>query len=154
MKKNLRALCLLLPTIALLALAGCSSSPKDTFKRVTGVELPSDVLTTTVDTRGFFGDGELIYTFDMTEEGGRETEEQIKNARHWLPLPMTATLEELVYSRFQGNIPRVANGYYFFYDQQHKTHEDNLVDKSYSYDFVICTYDTDNFVARYYEQHT
>ncbi len=154
MKKYLKAFCLLLPTIVLLALAGCSSSPKDTFKRVTGVELPSDVQTTAVDTRGFFGDGELIYTFDMTEEDGRATEEQIKNARYWLPLPMTKTLDELVYTLFKGNIPRVTNGYYFFYDQQHKTHEDNLVGKSYSYDFVICTYDTDNFVAKYYEQHT
>lgn len=154
MKRALKALCLI-PLAAVLALAGCDTSPRRVFKRATGVELPQFVQTTTIDTRGgFHGDGELIYTFYIAEEDERAVKYEVQTAEHWSPLPMSATLNRVVYEHFGGKIPRVADGYYFFYDEQHGTYSDDKIENAYSYDFVIGMYDSRSRIAYYYEQHT
>lgn len=145
-----------MPLIAVIAIAGCSTSPYEVFKKATGVAVPECCSVTTIDTRGgFHGDGELIYQFHLDEKNGQAFESTVKTAEHWQSLPMTATLDELVYEHFNSKIPRAENGYYFFYDQQNNSHSvpDGYL-KSYSYDFVVGMYDTETLTVYYYEQHT
>ena len=155
MKKLLTAGCFL-PLIAVFALTGCGTSPYTVFKNATGVAVPECGAVSTIDTTGWFGDGELVYTFHLDEENGTVFETRVQTAAHWHSLPMSATLEELVYEHFHRVIPRVESGYYFFYDEQNKRYSvpDNYFEQSYSYDFVIGLYDTETLTVYYYEQHT
>ncbi len=155
MKTLLKTACVAAVCTATFALAGCQASPRTVFKKNTGVKLPEYNFVSTVDTQGGpHGDGELVYTFDFSRENGDVLEERIKAASHWQPLPLTYTLDRLVYEHFDVGLPRVENGYYFFYDEQHDTYEDKYVEGLYSYDFVVAMYDSDNHTAYYYEQHT
>lgn len=155
MKKILRAVIIAAACAATATLAGCSSKPSSVFALNTGVKLPEYESVTTVDTRGgFHGDGELNYEFYLSEENGATFETRVQSAKHWQALPMTATLDRLVYEHFKSNIPRIENGYYYFYDEQHKTHEDTRVEGSFSYDFVVGIYDKQTSTVYYYEQHT
>ncbi|MDE7076928.1 MAG: hypothetical protein K2O62_06365 [Clostridia bacterium] len=154
MEKFLRATVASLALFIGVAFAGCAASPYSTFKKNTGIAVPECGAVSTTDTTGWFGDGELIYTFCLDEDGGRTFENKVTTAKHWQSLPMTETLDRVVYEHFGGKIPRIENGYYFFYDEQHKTHADNEVENSNSYDFVIGMYDSENRTVYYYEQHT
>ncbi len=155
MKKLIKAAAVASATVICAAFAGCQSSPRAVFKLNTGVKLPEYNYVTTVDTRGgFHGDGELIYTFDFSQEDGNALKEKFEAASHWQPLPLTKTLDRLVYEHFEAGLPHVDNGYYFFYDEQNETHEDTRVEGGYSYDFVVAMYDSDNHTVYYYEQHT
>ncbi|MDE6558008.1 MAG: hypothetical protein K2K39_02765 [Clostridia bacterium] len=156
MKKVLCAAVAAVALSAAVAFAWCAVSTYSTFKKATGVAVPECGGVTTIDTTGWNGDGELIYQFYLDKEKGQKFEDTVKQAEHWQSLPMTATLDELVYEHFDGVIPRVENGYYFFYDEQRKTHEaaENIVEISSSYDFIIGMYDTESRTVYYYEQHT
>ena len=156
MKKALRAAVAAIALSAAVAFAGCKVSPYSTFKRATGVAVPECGGVTTIDTTGWNGDGELVYHFYLDEENGQKFENTVASAEHWQSLPMTATLDELVYEHFDGVIPRVESGYYFFYDEQRKAHEaaENIIEISSSFDFVIGMYDTESRTVYYYEQHT
>lgn len=141
---------------ATAAFAGCKVSPKKVFERATGATLPECGLITTIDSTGWMGDGELVYIFHFEEEDGKVLEETLKTAENWSPLPMSATLDHLVYEHFEGAIPRAESGYYFFYDEQRDVYSpiENIEEDSYSYDFVIGMYNGETHTAYYYEQHT
>ena len=159
MKRAFKAVCAgavaVVASVAAAAFAGCNASPHKTFKKATGVAVPECGGVTVIDTRGgFHGDGELIYTFYLDEDGGRQFESKVKSAVGWRSLPMSETLDELVYEHFNGKIPRAEKGYYFFYDEQHKTYGDGEVLNAFSYDFTVGMFDTETQTVYYYEQHT
>ena len=97
MKKLLRATVAAAIIIAAVAFAGCGTSPYSTFKKNTGVAVPECGSVSISDTTGWNGDGELIYSFYLDEAGGQTFENSVKSAAHWQSLPMTATIDELVY---------------------------------------------------------
>lgn len=159
MKKFLSAVCIIaLTVIAAVVFTGCDPiKPQHIFSSNTEVTLPKYEFVTKIDTRGdFLGDGELVYIFQFNEENGKTLETRVQAAEHWQPLPMTETLNYLVYEHFDGEIPRVQTGYYFFYDQQNESYTvpEDFIEQSYSYDFVIGMYDSQSRTAYYYEQHT
>lgn len=142
--------------VAAFTAPGClNASPKTVFGKITGIDLPDYECVAETDTRGgFHGDGELIYIFRFNQENGRIAEEKICGSAEWSPLPMDGVLYGLVYEHFEGNVPHVLNGYYFFYDFKHKTYDAGEVENDYSYDFAVGLFDSSENIAYYYEQHT
>lgn len=139
------------------ALSGCTTNPRTVFRKNTGVKLPENVTAAAIDTTdGPFGDGELIYTFQLSKGDAQSFETAASSAPHWLPLPLTEEIETLVYEHFKHFSAKAEYGYYFFHDEQNDRYylPENYEETSYFYDFVFALYDGAEGVAYYYEQHT
>lgn len=113
------------------------------------------------DHSGFHGDGcsYVVLSFDdeLLEQG-------ISSPGGWKKLPLNHNLETLIYGTrtetkatgpFIGiTIPRVNEGYWYFYDRQGDTEDDGLVLSRSSYNYTIAIYDTENDLLYYCEYDT
>ena len=135
---------------------GCfTSSPQAVFRKKTGIAVPQYGAVTTIDTTGFFGDGELIYQFYLDEADGQTFENRAKDAVHWQSLPMDTKISNLVYDYCNAGLPKLENGYYFFYDEHTGEHCFNeQPDEDYSHDYVLGMYDSQSYTVYYYEFHS
>lgn len=104
---------LLCAAVATLAACGINRPEKD-FYANTGVRLPKYERVDTVDTTGWFGDGEVTYTFTFNQANGKALEDALKSAKSWAALPMTAEFEQQTYVYYHASVPRVESGYYYY----------------------------------------
>ena len=100
---------------AVATLAACvKARAENQFYSVTGVKLPKCETVKTTDTTGWFGDGEVTYTFTFNQANGKALEDALKSAKSWAALPMPADLEEQTYVYYHASVPRVESGYYYY----------------------------------------
>ena len=113
------------------------------------------------DHGGFQGDGTSYAVLSFADE---KLEQGIAAPGGWHQLPLTENLETLIYGTrtetaatgpFIGiTMPRVENGYWYFYDQQGETEDDSLVLTRSSYNYTFALYDTENDLLYYCEYDT
>ena len=113
------------------------------------------------DHSGFQGDGTSYAVLSFEDE---KMEQGIVAPGGWHQLPLTENLETLIYGTrtetsatgpFIGiTMPRVDNGYWYFYDRQGETEADSLVLTRSSYNYTFALYDTENDLLYYCEYDT
>ena len=111
---------------------------------------------------GFNGDGHYCIVLDCSDNN----EKALKTIENWESLPLTDTLDNIVYGSFRYNgsniadtahIPQIKNGYYKFVDRFPKhIHNGNDSDflKRGAYNFSIALYDSDTDMMYYFELDT
>ncbi len=147
-------------------LTGCFYRSTDKYvKHEIGLDVSSCTLVNDTDSHGgCHGDGERTIIFDCSNTN---TLDQFKN---WNTLPLSSNLDIMMYNgskdgedygyglALENNIPKIANGYYYFVDRYAKQYKDNddihsdnkLLDRSSS-NFTLAMYDLDTNYLYYYE---
>ena len=114
-----------------------------------GVDVSEAVIATGYDDhKGFHGDGTLYAVLEFSDE---RFEERISAPGGWYSLPLTDDLNTLIYGKrstqnvtgpFIGvTVPQVEQGYWYFYDRQGMTSDDDMVLNRDSYNNTIAIYD-------------
>lgn len=113
------------------------------------------------DHSGFHGDGTMYAVLEFSDD---TLERTISNPGGWHVLPLTEDLQTLVYGTWGPDavvgpfigitMPEVERGYWYFYDRQGDTTEDDLVLTRSSYNYTIAIYDADAERLYYCEYDT
>ncbi|MBR2896114.1 MAG: hypothetical protein IKC03_10740 [Oscillospiraceae bacterium] len=145
------ALILSVVVIVSLVLNATKSSHPEYVQKLSGLDISDSTIVSVEDTHGgLHGDGDLIVKFDCTEIA----DSVIEQMASWRTLPMTEPLQNFMYGgdRFVGiadrmSIPKVTNGYYFFWDRHSEstdpTSDRELLDR-HSFNFTLILYDADH----------
>lgn len=113
------------------------------------------------DHSGFHGDGTMYAVLSFEDD---VLEKMISSPGGWHALPLTENLETLIYGTrtataaigpFIGvTVPKVENGYWFFYDRLGESHNDSEVLDRDSFNYTVAIYDADNDLLYYCEFDT
>ena len=108
----------------------------------------ASVLTSYDDHSGFHGDGT---SYAVLSFGEQDMKGEISAAEHWYALPMPKELQTLLYGEwtptkvtgpFVGvTIPKVDQGFYYFFDRQGDTHSVGEVLDRGSFNYTVAIYD-------------
>jgi len=153
--------------IGYLYFAGIIVFPIETkkyIKKEIDIDISSCQIMKDEDTHGgFLGDGDYLVIADCSEN----KENILNQISHWKCFPLTQNLERVVYGFEKGevtitkqiseSIPRIENGYYYFYDRNSESkdpfNEDELFDRA-SYNYTLALYDRDTNLFYYFELDT
>lgn len=134
----------------------------DRIEETLGVDVSDAVIVTGYDDHsGFHGDGTMYAVLEFSDD---TFEKQISAPGGWHALPLTDNLQTLIYGTrtpkkavgpFIGKIlPRVEQGYWYFYDRQGQTADDDNVLNRSSYNYTIAIFDADTDQLHYCEYDT
>ena len=153
---------LLMPIVILVLISSFTElSHPEYVQKLSGLDISGSTIVSVEDTHGgFHGDGDLVVIFDCAEIA----ESVAAQMTEWKPLPMTASLQNLLYGggiqtgiAEQVGIPEVTNGFYFFWDRhsesQDPTDESKLNDR-HSWNFTVLLYDAENVLLYLFELDT
>lgn len=186
LKKEKVVLRVFLLAMVITMLTACSSNDEtDNLSTVLGVDLSDGTISQSTDSHGgFHGDGITFIKMTFADNKASLLAQEIEKATMWNKLPLTDNLSTAVYGKEseteshrglviddEGNrlIPKVNNGYYFFYDRSSESKDpkdpkdskdpkdpkdDTDLFNRYSYNFTIALYDTDTQTLYYYELDT
>lgn len=163
MKKYGYALCFLF--LVLFILAGCHGNAHDDISKALGIDVSKGIEIEMQDSHGgFHGDG---MTFVALRFPNDSLQAQIAEQEHWDQLPLSENLTALAYGLStdthsvsphltdkRGNpvMPKIENGYYYFFDRQANIgseHDDRDVFSRASYNFIFAIYDKDTNILYY-----
>ncbi len=169
MKKNIT---LILSLLVLLFYAfivsiyyyfGFSTDYLSRISNVIKIDVRAGKIEKSLDTHGSFnGDGEDFVEISFKND---KILKEIKENLHWKKLPFDRNLKILVYG-IEGKyfsygpfvkeniIPKIKNGYYYFYDKQSEeknAYNSDEVLSRYSFNFIICIYDEDKNIMYFLE---
>ena len=127
-----------------------------------GVDVSSGVTLQGYDDHsGFHGDGTMYAVLEFSDD---TVEKMISAPGGWHALPLTENLQTLVYGMrtteaaigpYIGiTMPKVDRGYWYFYDRQGETFDDDEVLSRPSYNYTIAIYDVDADRLYYCEYDT
>ncbi len=171
-----RMICVLLAVvIAASALSGCGSRKfKSAISGQLSIDCTSAEITEKYDSHGrFLGDGTSYYRLEFSD--GSQVA-KISESDKWSPLPLPESLQAVAWGLQDDEydfapmiirdndwdsplIPRVENGYYYFFDR----HSDATDPKDYSmlldesrpsYNFTLAIYDTEANILYFSEVDT
>lgn len=174
MRKQKRWNIILLTSLALLVMTGCSAEKENSIaseiSKAIGVDVSAGEVISKSDSHGgFHGDGSTVIEIQLTDTS---ISDQIKENEDWNTLPLTENLTALVYGvQKEGSsegpmihsgdgapvIPEVENGYYYFLDRHSRStdpKDDSGVLGRGSYNFTIAIYDADIQTLYYMELDT
>lgn len=129
-----------------------------------GLDISSCNILKDEDTHGgFLGDG----TYFLIANCSNNKENILSQISHWKNFPLTQKLEWVVYGyekdgveiakHIPESIPRIENGYYYFYDRQDDVkdpfNEEKFFDRA-SYNYTLVLYDKDTNLFYYFELDT
>lgn len=117
------------------------------------------VINATDNHGGFLGDGTTYVEIAYYDEAVAEN--IAKNGR-WNPLPVSDDIYKVIYTdHFEAirnyGIPKIKNGYYFFYDRSDEAtdpYDETKFYDRYSYNFTVALYDNDTNRLYYIEADT
>ncbi len=153
----------------IVILIGCmirSGSAEDFWQNRISDNLGVDVREGTVeasmdDHSGFHGDGTMYVELSFADE---ELEQIIESLEDWHKLPLTDTLQTLIYGTrtettalgpfIDISMPEAEKGYWYFYDRQAGTTQDDMVLTRNSYNYTIAIYDAETDILYYCEYDT
>lgn len=174
MRKQKRWNIMLLTSLALLVMTGCSAEKENSISseisKAIGVDVSDGEVIRESDSHGgFHGDGSTVIEIQLTDTS---ISDKIKDNEDWNALPLTENLTALVYGvQTEGSsvgpmihsgdgapvIPEVENGYYYFIDRHSQStdpKDDSGVLGRGSYNFTIAIYDADCQTLYYMELDT
>lgn len=153
----------------ILAFTGCAKkTPQQIVLKKTGLsKLPSSEVTFYYESHGWFGDGATGIILTFTEEGGEKLSNILSEDIRWTPLPMNDIIYAILYGGPYGEfdsvdfnsvieVPQIDEGYYFFYDEQTEKYRPraDYITNSWSMNFRIAVFDSQNYKMYYYELDT
>ena len=171
---------ILLTASACLLLTGCglwdylfvgTATEHEILSKGLGMDLSEAEIRTYEDTHGgFHGDGETYAELIFSNDAFCSA---IENDARWKKLPLTPTLDVVVYGGMLTNgeswssfikdddgnllVPTVTEGYYYFYDRSAEskdpTDDSEILDR-YSVNFTLAIYDAETNTLYYYEIDT
>lgn len=174
MRRQKRWDMILLTSLALLVMTGCSAEKENSISseisKAIGVDVSAGEVISKSDSHGgFHGDGSTVIEIPLNDTS---ISDQIKDNEDWNALPLTENLTALVYGvQTEGSsvgpmihsgdgepvIPEVENGYYYFQDRHSQStdpKDDSGVLGRASYNFTIAIYDEDRQTLYYMELDT
>ena len=174
MRKQKRWNIILLTSLVLLVMTGCSAEKENSISseisKTIGVDVSAGEVISKSDSHGgFHGDGSMVIEIQLKDTSILD---QIKDNGDWNALPLTENLTALVYGIqtedssvgpmiHSGDgapvIPEVENGYYYFLDRHSQStdpKDDSGVLGRASYNFTIAIYDADRQTLYYMELDT
>lgn len=127
-----------------------------------GVDVGNGAVRASMDDHsGFHGDGTMYVELSFADDG---LEQVIEKAEHWHRLPLTDTLQTLIHGTrtdtatvdpyLDVSMPEPERGYWYFYDRQGETAQDDGVLHRGSYNYTIGIYDADADILYYCEYDT
>jgi hypothetical protein len=137
--------------------------------RELGIDKDKGQLNNYIDTHGSLGDGSTYIEIEFAGENADATEEELKDNKNWIRLPLTNNLQSAIYgdeetiSLMQSfgdeipPIPEISNGFYCFYDRHSEstdTSDDSELFSRYSFNFDILIYDMDEHILYIYQLDT
>lgn len=134
----------------------------DRIEESLGVDISEAVIVTSYDDHsGFHGDGTMYAVLEFQDD---TTEQLISNPGGWQSLPLTENLQTLIYGTRSETasvgpyigvtVPRVEQGYWYFYDRYGDTWEDADVLDWGSFNYTIAIYDSEEDRLYYCEYDT
>lgn len=169
-----KMICIIGAALLIGSLAACSSdSEAKDISKTLGIDLSGGKILSSEDTHdGFHGDGNTYVAISFDENTGTALTGAIANNSDWCALPLSETLQTVVYGTTDGNaksgpyitddqgasiIPSMKHGYYYFYDRhsESKNPKDDkeLLNRS-SLNFTIALYDMDHHKLYYDKMDT
>ena len=117
------------------------------------------VINATDSHSGFLGDGTTYVEIAYYDEA---VAENIAQNGRWKPLPVSDDIYKVIYTdHFEAirnyGIPKIKNGYYFFYDRSDEAtdpYDETKFYDRYSYNFTVALYDNDTNRLYYIEADT
>lgn len=127
-----------------------------------GIDVSEGVVLNSFDDHsGFQGEGTSYVVLVFADE---KLKQEISASGGWKKLPLSASLETLIYGTKTENkaagpfigitFPKVEEGYWYFYDQQGQTQDDSAVLNRNSYNYTFSLYDVRNDCLYYCEYDT
>ena len=163
-------LSIILTSILLIVLAGCTTNAGEEYKEITGIDLSDYKPLSVYDTHGgFHGDGIKCEIYDCSNT---DIEDTIKNSHVWKKVPFSHNVEILLYGTKMedeskepylkdgsGNtfVPQIKNGFYTFYDRHADTEnprDDTKIFNRGSFNLSLSVFDADNQKLYYLELDT
>jgi len=146
----------------MLRVDGGNSFWYDRISDTLGIDVSDAAIVQSFDDHsGFQGDGTMFAAFSFEDD---ELEKRISAPGGWKVLPLTDELTTLVYGTrtetaatgpFIGiTMPKVEEGYYFFYDRLNESDTEDLVLTRGSYNYTIAIYDSATDTLYYCEYDT
>ena len=145
--------------ILIFLFSGCISTEIKYISKRLNINLDSCKIIESEDSHGgFLGDGQYFAKVSCTNV----------DINNWKKLPLSEELQKAVdmkwcddngcndiYEKY--NIPKIKNGYYYFYDRNSKSinpKDDTDLNNRTSYNFTVAIYDSDNKIIYFYEVDT
>ena len=143
--------------LIILLFTGCTNQNQH-ISKVLNINLDNCKIETYKDDHsGFLGDGQYFAKVKCSS-----TPKEVLN---WNNMPLSIEIQkatDLAFCTGNGchnmyelyNIPKIKDGYYYFYDRQNKTTDDTELNKRSSYNFSLGIYDINNNTLYIYELDT